>query len=350
MLVAAGGGGDAIAATLLPEYNSIDRVIATWAWDRLAIDPVPGPRGRDDFSGLREPRPDVSLLDPTTTVRAPAGSTLPRLAASLSAQLVLLDPYDGCRGLIRQLRAAAEWCDADHIIVVDVGGDAIARPGDQGLRSPLADISTVVAAANSGLDAQLVLLGIGCDGELDPSLVERRLNEIGARAPARIDPERARRVLDILEWHPSEATALVALAALGCRGTVEIRDQGLSVTLADETAAAWHLTAASALPPSPLAETIAVTSSLLELEDVFRGAFLVAEIDYERHKAAEISSGSNRPRLDAEGFLAQAAERGVEWVTRRRLREATGSLPETFATALLIPTSPGPPVQATDFD
>ena len=323
---------------MLPERDGGAPIIATWAWDRLFVDPLPGPRGHDDFEGLRQPAPYVNLISATTTVRPPAGSTLPRLAGALEAELALLDPHQGCRGLTRQLQAAAQWCGANHLTVVDVGGDVIARPGDRGLRSPLADVSTLVAVVNTGLPSELVVLGIGCDGELAPDLIKQRLSEFRASGPMPIEPDRVRRILGILEWHPSEATALVAMTTLGYRGTVEIRDRGFPVTLEDETGTAWRLPATQVLPAPELTAAIAATTSLSELEDVFRDAFSLDEIDYERRKAAEIESGKREPGIEPAVFLAQAATRGVEWVTRRRLREATGTVPEQHAHALLIPT------------
>ena len=338
MLVAAGGGGDAIAATMLSQWDSAAPVIATWAWDRLAVDPLPGPRGTDDFDGLRHPAHDVNLISPTTTPRPPGGSPLPRLAGALDAGLALLDPNAGCRGLVRQLRATAKWCGADRLTVVDVGGDALARPGDPGLRSPLADISTLDAAVETGLPTELIIVGVGCDGELQPALIHERLDELGARGPTPIRQDGARRVVPVLEWHPSEATALVVMATLGYRGIVEIRDKGLPVALTDQASSTWDLLGARCVPASALARAIASTESLRELEDVFRDAYGVDELEYERHKAAEIASGDRRPAHNTASFLAEAASRGVDWVTRRRLREATGHVPESYARALLVPT------------
>ena len=52
MMVAAGGGGDAIAAAVLANaVPGIEGVgIATLAWDRLIVDPLPGPRSVSDFT------------------------------------------------------------------------------------------------------------------------------------------------------------------------------------------------------------------------------------------------------------------------------------------------------------
>ncbi|MCZ9345352.1 DUF1152 domain-containing protein, partial [Streptomyces sp. TRM76130] len=84
LIVAAGGGGDAVAAAMLHAalYGDEDQaVILTYAWDRLLIDPVPGPRGAHDFTGLEVITPSVWSVPATARPVAPAGSTLPRLAA-----------------------------------------------------------------------------------------------------------------------------------------------------------------------------------------------------------------------------------------------------------------------------
>lgn len=340
LLVAAGGGGDAIAAYMLAtRFTSARPTIATWAWDRLMIDPLPGPRSASDFERLDNPSPGVHIITAITKPVPPAGSTIPRLASDLDADLVLLDPAEGCVGLARQIAAAAEWADAEGVVVLDVGGDAIARRGDAGLRSPMADISTLVAVSATGLPARLVVVGAGCDGELAPELVERRLKSIGAYSLAPVSSSETDRVISILRWHPSEATALVVMAALGHRGQVEIRDQGLPVPLTDTTASVHEMSLTAALPADEVTDRIRATTSLAALEEAFRETFQISEIDYERRKAQTLDKGSPPPRVDVALFLAQAAERGTQWVTRRRLREAAGTVPTDRLDNLLIPTA-----------
>jgi hypothetical protein len=339
-LVAAGGGGDAIAASMIARQYGPERpVIATWAWDRLLVDPLPGPRGVADFEGLDHPAEHVYIVTPDTRPIAPAGSTLPALAASLDADLVLLDPNLGCRGLVTQIDAAARWAGADHVTAVDVGGDALARPADPGLRSPLADITSVVATATSAFSADLVVLGVGADGELQPDLVQRRLVELQAQRLSEINRAAAESTRKILEWHPSEATALVVMAVLGYRGRVEIRDRGLPVELTDDTATAWQVALSTAQPDESIRDAIRETTTLDRLEDVFEKFYGVNELKYERDKAAQLSKTTVKDRSDASGFLEAASQRGTQWVTRRRLREAIGTLPNDLGDDLLIPTS-----------
>ena len=105
VFVAAGGGGDVIAATMLAvrELTDDSVVVATFSWDRLIVDPLPGPRSVDDFVDLISPVAGVHQVTSSTTCRPPAGSTLPRLAGSLPAQLFLLDASTGAVGLGRQM-------------------------------------------------------------------------------------------------------------------------------------------------------------------------------------------------------------------------------------------------------
>jgi hypothetical protein len=72
---------------------------------------------------------------------------------------------------------------------------------------------------------------------------------------------------------------------------------------------------------------------------VFETLYHINEIDYERRKAASLSSETPPGRSDTAIFLQAASDRGTQWVTRRRLREATGDLPDRLASTLLIPTT-----------
>lgn len=100
--------------------------IATYSWDRLIVDPLPGPRAASDFVGIEPFGRWNHRVTPATTVRAPAASTLPRLAAELPTMLYLLDPHHGVTGLGRQLRELVNLLAIDVVDVVDVGGDIVA--------------------------------------------------------------------------------------------------------------------------------------------------------------------------------------------------------------------------------
>ncbi|MBA3906981.1 MAG: DUF1152 domain-containing protein, partial [Pseudonocardiales bacterium] len=54
LYVAAGGGGDAIAAHAIARAMHDDRApaVASYSWDRFVLDPAPGPRRVEDFDDL----------------------------------------------------------------------------------------------------------------------------------------------------------------------------------------------------------------------------------------------------------------------------------------------------------
>ncbi len=55
LLVAAGGGGDVIGTTLVHHalHGDEPAVVLSYSWERLTVDPLPGPRSERDFTGLR---------------------------------------------------------------------------------------------------------------------------------------------------------------------------------------------------------------------------------------------------------------------------------------------------------
>jgi hypothetical protein len=318
LFVAAGGGGDAIAAAMVHGMRSDDRpVIATWAWERAVIDPVPGPRSPADFDGLDEPAPGVPVITAGSAARPPSGSCLPGLAGALDATLVLLDPRRGGAGLAAQIEAVARWTDADSVHVVDAGGDALGLPGDPGLHSPMADVSSVAAVAAMRLPADLTVLGPGADGELLPDLVRDRLAGLGARHAGVLDAEAARRHLPLLDGNPSEANAVLIAAASGVRGAVEMREGALPVTLEPGMAGAWTVDL-QAVPRAGVHDVLARTTTLAELRSRSAAIFGIDEIG--REQAADPIGP--RP-VDVDEVLGAARERGADWLTRYRFGELT---------------------------
>jgi hypothetical protein len=344
--VAAGGGGDALAAAIVHRALGADApaVIATYAWDRLIVDPLPGPRSPADFDRLQPIGEHNFAVTSDSMTRPPAGSTLPRLAADLQDQLALLDPTHGAIGIRDQLSELVAIHDSTTVTVLDVGGDAVARGTEPGLRSPLADGLVLAACSGLAVPTDLLVAGPGLDGELSESDV---LATTGTTPVLRLAAEHIEPFRHALDWHPSEATALLAGAARGLRGRVEVRDSGLVVRLTDRSPGVYRLSLADALAANKLAAQLADTASLTDAEDITRSVCGFSEIDYERAKASHL--GSRQPgRITREtddavrAFEHEAARRGVDYVTFRRIAEAA-SLGPVAATDLrrhLITTRP----------
>ncbi|MEU9717518.1 DUF1152 domain-containing protein [Streptomyces sp. NPDC047976] len=81
-------------------------LVLTYAWERLVVDPVPGPRRATDFHGTESAAPDFVLVTPGTRPVAPAGSLLPRLSGARRPRERLLGdrtrtPPPRCGGWVR---------------------------------------------------------------------------------------------------------------------------------------------------------------------------------------------------------------------------------------------------------
>jgi hypothetical protein len=334
LFVAAGGGGDALAAVIVHSAFTGPRaeppVIATYAWDRLLVDPLPGPRDVESFTGLDQVGPRTFLVTGRSRPVPPAGSTLPRLASAIPVRLVLLDPYAGGQGMAAQVRDALSVFDVDRVVVVDVGGDVVARGDEPGLKSPLADALVLAACADLPVPADVVVAGVGLDGELTAGEVRERLRAVGGRVETVLGPRDAEGLGAVFGWHPSEATAMLVAAIVGARGVVEVRDGGMQIMLDDSCAEVWQCPARDLARASLLAPRLAGTATLGEVEDVVREVCGFCEIDHERAKAARLAGVPREPvgiemieeRVAA--FGAACARRGADFVTFRRLAEAAG--------------------------
>ncbi|MFI5622729.1 DUF1152 domain-containing protein [Nocardioides sp. NPDC051685] len=321
LYVAAGGGGDAVgtllARRLLESIGGEPALISTCAWERLRIDPVPGPRSRSDFVGLRSVGGVRAEVVPTSDTLPAGRSVLPRLAGDVDARIFVHDFTGGAVGLADQLRALANSVGAESLTVVDVGGDVVAHGGERGLLSPLADSLTLAASIRTGLSVRLAILGPGVDGELTANDVTKILRHLRAERIGVVTPDDVAALHDVLVWHPTEATTLAAAAALGHRGAVDMRRGLEPVPLLDDSAAVWVLDSPD--PASfPLASALMQTRSLVSAERIMRDV-AVDELDYERRRATQRNS---QPPAESTSVVVEASRhQGATFITTRRLLE-----------------------------
>ncbi|MEU6824801.1 DUF1152 domain-containing protein [Streptomyces atriruber] len=330
LIVAAGGGGDAVAAAVLDAAlyrgSGEPAVILTYAWDRLLIDPVPGPRGPDNFTGLTPLTQTVWTVPASAEPIAPAGSTLPRLASELPHTFALIDPRHGAAGIKRQLNALISHLNPDSIDLLDVGGDILARGDEPTLRSPLADALTLAACSQVAAAVRLLIAGPGLDGEIPAEDLTARMGQ----AVLTLTVDHIEPISAVLEWHPSEATGMLAAAARGARGLCEVRDAGLPVPLTDQSPLIHEADLHQALRRNELARALLATETLGQAEQHSREICGYSEIDYERNKANWLDSQPHRKldpthtlhRLDE--FEAEARRRGITHTTFRRITETLG--------------------------
>lgn len=349
LVIAAGGGGDAITGSALvgPLGLVAPPVVMTYSWDRLMIDPLPGPRTAADFTGLRQLAPNVLEVLPSTEPISPAGSSLPRLAVDLPGRLLLIDPAAGAVHMAAQISAAADYFNANTIVLIDVGGDVLTDGTDPGLRSPLADQLALAACVRTGLPSQLLIAAPGIDGELSPTTILARLGRLDADQLPNLTSTNLAPVRSVFAWHPSEASGLLAAAATGRRGRVEVRDAGDHIELTETTSALFAVSAKAALELTPAAQLID-SRSFDDAEAIIHEATRISEIRYETDKATRLRNRLARhptpddlPEIDL--HARQAHENGADFISVRRLSELLGaSTLNTFAalSALLAARRP----------
>jgi hypothetical protein len=332
LLVAAGGGGDAIAAVILHHQlgnGELPAHVATFAWDRLLVDPVPGPRDPSWFDGLVPIGRRNYQVTQRSSVRAPGGSLLPRLAGELPARLYLLDPRGGAAGLRAQLVDLAGILEVGRVQLVDAGGDILAAGHEPELRSPLADALALAAAEGTGYPAEVLVAGLGLDGELTEDALLRRCAELHGRPVGRLAAAHVAGYRSVLDWHPSEVTGLLWAAAAGARGRVEVRGDGLVVEVTDHSAEVFAFEHPSIMRGNTVAQALADSTSLEEADAAAAAICGSSELAYERRKAAQLAAAGRD--LDIEEavaslrrYSAKAAVRAIDYLTVRRIGEVLG--------------------------
>ncbi|MFF4325583.1 DUF1152 domain-containing protein [Streptomyces sp. NPDC001591] len=331
LLVAAGGGGDVIGTTLVHHalHGEEPAVVLSYSWERLVVDPIPGPRRERDFTGVRPLTPQVSRITSGSATVAPAGSTLPRLAGELPVTLALLNPYGGVTHLARQITETVEKYAVEQVEVVDVGGDVFARGDEATLLSPLPDALVIAACATAGVPASVCVAGPGLDGEIpEPDL----LAAMGTDHVTLTEAD-TRGVEHVFHWHPSEASALLAAAARGLRGGCVVRDTGKPVVLSDASARVYRIPLDRVLARNRLAHALWSRGSDT-LEDAEKTSWDIcgfSELQRERDRSLRVEEGAPDGSVDEavrglDPWLEQlrAANPQARYVTFRCLAEGLG--------------------------
>jgi hypothetical protein len=232
-----GGGGDVVGAYALTEpleELGTEWVLGGVAWERTPIDPRPGPRSLEELRGGR-PCGSAAVLASGETVTADGVAlSESRMAEHVGRPTLLLDVTRGPRALAAGLREAAGELECDRILMLDVGGDVLAHGDEPGLASPLCDAVTLAAALELG-DVIVAVYGAGCDGELTPLEVLKRMGELGGDGALlgawELTPSACELVEAAARVVPTEASLQAVRCARGERGTATIRSGRRTVPL-----------------------------------------------------------------------------------------------------------------------
>lgn len=289
-----GGGGDVVGSIAIArrcEALGTPFVLGGVAWERLPVDPVPGPRPAKQIVGGDALGAHAVLAGPETATPEGVRFSESHVAAQLGAPTVLIDVTDGPAGAAEGIGAAAGLLGCDLVVYADIGGDAIADGGEPGLGSPLCDAVMLAAGMRLGarLDAIVAVLGAGCDGELEPEEVLTRVAALAAAGAwigtTSVGVELADEIESAAEASGTEASMQVVRCARGVTGSAEIRAGRRRVPLGPLGALAFWFDLAAAGVELPLAQAVLATESLLAARDALVELGISTELDYERDRA-----------------------------------------------------------------
>jgi hypothetical protein len=294
LVLGIGGGGDvvgALAVARLCESLGTPFALGGVAWERLPIDPHPGPRSASEIEGGRPLGGGAVLATPETSTPEGVAFSESRMAAHLGTETVLIDVSGGVVGAAAGIAAAVRELDCDLLVCLDVGGDVLALGGEAELASPLCDAVMVAAAlrARDRVRPVLAVIGPGCDGELRPAEVLSRVADL-ARAGAwlgawGVTPEAADELESAAAVVPTEASLQVVRCARGETGEAEIRRGRRRVELGPLGALTFFFDPLVAIDELPLAGAVDGSASIEDARAALAALGLRTELDYERERS-----------------------------------------------------------------
>jgi hypothetical protein len=296
LVVGIGGGGDVVGSLALArrcEELGTPFVLGGVAWERMPIDPYPGPRPADQIVGGSPLGAGAVLAGPGTSTPEGVPFSEAHVASHLETETVLIDVSRGAAGAAEGIGAAARELDCDLPLYVDVGGDALALGHEAGLASPLCDAVMLGAALRlqPELPGLLCVLGPGCDGELTVAQVLERIAAL-ARADAwvgtwSVTPPIADELEMAAQASGTEASMQVVRCARGETGEAPIRGGRRHVSLGPVGALAFVFDLQSAAAELGLARAVIDSAAIEDARATLDSLGVRSELDYERSRAGE---------------------------------------------------------------
>jgi hypothetical protein len=282
----------ALACAEVAREAGLDAIVGGLTWERRPVDPLPGPRRLEELDGAEPLNDVVALCRAHTTGPGGVRFAETRVAEILGRPTVLVDPHASPAALGTALGDAALLLGCDHVVLLDVGGDALAHGDEPGLSSPLADAMLLAAAPSVGLPVTGAIFGAGCDGELTPEEVLARVAEVwsagGSRGVLGLPHEVVERLRPVVEAVPTEASAMALRCAAGALGRASIRDGRKTVELSPTGGLIFLFDVDVALRSAArLADAVRDAAGLVEANAILLRMGISTELEHESRVARE---------------------------------------------------------------
>jgi hypothetical protein len=337
LAVASGGSGDLVAAWALARTWLPERTVAYAApiWERILLDPQPGPRTRAQIANLASDRCGWRVVAETSL---PGGwSPLPCLVSQTGVRLYYLDVSLGARGVARQLQRICDEAEIDLIELVDAGGDVLARGDEPGLLSPALDSVILGACTLVTVPTVVTVVGEGLDGELSGRELAQARAELSSLSSGYIPAPVARDVYTALSWFPSEASLMTLLAAAGLRGDVDVRADTCPVRVDRDAAVFRTYSLASVTSRNTLVRAVRHSTSIAEVDSILRAKGCVSELGREQASRDAATSGRTAMplvRVPALTTVLESVHANSTHVSLRRMCKVMGLGTRSQADAL----------------
>jgi hypothetical protein len=296
LVIGMGGGGDVVGALATAEscrlYHGAAPVVGGVTWERRVIDPRPGPRTMDEIEGGQR-LSDCVVAAGADTRSGDVVFAEAHMSRFLGEPVLLVDPHPGPEAIAAGIAQAADAVEADLILLIDVGGDALAHGHEPGLASPLCDSLMLAAAARlqaSGRDVIAGVFGVGCDGELTVDEVMERVSEVAAAGGLAGVRNMTEPIADRLEAAvqevPTEASAMAIRCFRGDTGTAEIRRGLRTVALTPLGGLTIYLDPQKTVDSAArLAKAVMNAADMEEANSLLNTLDVRTELDLERESA-----------------------------------------------------------------
>ncbi len=286
-----GGGGDIVST--IPVANFLghfgfETIHGSVVWDRIVLDPKPGPRSLEELVGIEVVNETVAIADARTRTVDGVVPNIARASKHLG-KVVALDLTKGVGKLAEGLKDFAEREKISLIVGVDAGGDAISIGFESGVRSPLADAICVAALKEAG--GIVAVTGFGSDGELrfeelllNISRIMKGGHFLGCSAMSRRDYEKMRSVVEDVT---TEASMIPLRAFEGEIGVRRLR-KGRSALITPLSTLIFYFKAEGVYEINQAAKIVEKAASFEEANALLHLEGILTEYDFERAVAGKL--------------------------------------------------------------
>jgi len=295
LVIGVGGGGDvagALATARFLEFCGLEFILGGLSWERSVFDPIPGPRSLNEVRNVRPLHPHVWMANAESQTTTGVYFAESRMAGIQGNEVLLVDINGGVKGVIDGLELAMKQFAIDLLVGLDVGGDSLARGGEAGLRSPLADsimLAALAALEERGYRTLWGVFGYGSDGELTVDEIERALSKLAAAGGLlggwSLTPKIVAELAEVIKVVPTEASAIPVECSRGAWGKKTIRTDQRSVKLTPLTGLTFFVSTTILFRSlSWPAQAVSKSVSLEEANDALHAIGIKTELDLERER------------------------------------------------------------------